>query len=100
MGACMFHTTGYGKTVREAYNDARDEASFENGHQDGYSGDIQTCHDGYALVDLKPGDDVDDVYEAIGEGDAYNGKYFKKWGKCAAIDNGNGTFDFIGWGAC
>lgn len=45
MGACEFSDIVVIKgTVREAYNDAVEEANAYNGHQDGYSGDIQTTH--------------------------------------------------------
>ena len=42
MGACEYGTYGFGKTADEAYRSACDEARRENGHQEGYSGDIQT----------------------------------------------------------
>ena len=99
MGAQMFRTSGQGKTVQEAYRDARDEAAFENGHQEGYSGDIQTCS-GYKEVQLKEGDTVDDVEESICDNDSYNGKRFEKWGNCAAVQTSSDEWTFIGWGAC
>jgi len=44
MGATNFSTTIVGKfrTSRDAYREACREANDYNGHQDGYSGDIQT----------------------------------------------------------
>lgn len=44
MGAHTFSTTIIGKfrTSRDAYREACREANDVNGHQDGYSGDIQT----------------------------------------------------------
>lgn len=42
MGACDYQTTASGRTLREAYENARAAARAENGHQEGYSGDIQT----------------------------------------------------------
>ena len=42
MGACDFYTEATGKTATEAYRNACQEAAARNGHQDGYSGDIQT----------------------------------------------------------
>lgn len=44
MGATTFYTTTIGKfkSVREAYHSACSIANEENGHREGYSGDIQT----------------------------------------------------------
>jgi len=49
MGAHEFMTVGYGKTKSEAYRGACWEAQAENGHQDGYSGDIQTTSGSWAI---------------------------------------------------
>jgi len=42
MGAVDFQTKASGKSAREAYKNAVEEANAYSGHQDGYSGDIQT----------------------------------------------------------
>lgn len=42
MGACGYETIGWGKTLQDAYRHACEQAATENGHQHGYSGDIQT----------------------------------------------------------
>lgn len=48
MGACEFWTTQLVKgNSNDAYDQAYEEARDYNGHQEGYSGDIQTCHDWY-----------------------------------------------------
>lgn len=99
MGAQMFHTIGHGETAREAFREANADAASESGHQDGYSGDIQTCS-GFKEVSLKEGHTVDDAYEGICDNDSYNGKRFEKWGNCACFAIGNGKYEFIGWGAC
>ena len=45
MGACNFDNLVITKgTARDAYNEACEEMNDYNGHQDGYSGDIQTTH--------------------------------------------------------
>ena len=50
MGACTFDTIRIVKgDVREAYSEALEEARDYNGHQEGYSGDIQTVN-GYRVV--------------------------------------------------
>lgn len=42
MGAINFERTSYGKTLREAYEKACEDATEEVGHQEGYSGDINS----------------------------------------------------------
>lgn len=42
MGACDYTTTSHGKTVHAAYLLACHDARAYSGHQEGYSGDIQT----------------------------------------------------------
>ena len=98
MGACVFWTVGHGETAKEAFRDACDEANAENGHQDGYSGDIQTCS-GFTEITLKSQQTVDDIYESICDDDCANGKAITKWGNCACIKTGHNQYTFIGWGA-
>lgn len=43
MGRQEFSCIGYGMTEQEALNDARDKARDEYGHQEGYSGTIQSA---------------------------------------------------------
>lgn len=44
MGASWFTRTSYGKTMKDAYNIAVEQAEEEYGHQDGYNGTISTTH--------------------------------------------------------
>jgi hypothetical protein len=81
MGATNFETTAFGKTVEEAYIHACDEASFEHGHQDGYSGDIQTTR-GFILITPKPRRQTWQVVEEYL--DLMDGPV-QKWGQCGAI---------------
>lgn len=43
MGTCSYCCIGVGMTEKEAERDARQQASACNGHQDGYSGDINSA---------------------------------------------------------
>jgi hypothetical protein len=43
MGSQSFTTYSRGKNVRDAYNRAVEQAEAEYGHQDGYSGQINSC---------------------------------------------------------
>jgi|SRR5579859_5130358 len=49
MGAIAFYRAAYGESPDEAYNRACIDAQYEKGHQDGYSGDLNS-KDGYVLV--------------------------------------------------
>lgn len=42
MGATNFQRYGFGKTIKEAFVMAKEEATNEPGHQDGYSGDLNS----------------------------------------------------------
>jgi len=44
MGASHFQRHGFGKTIKEAFIMAEEEATDEFGHQDGYSGDLNSKH--------------------------------------------------------
>jgi len=44
MGATGYSTVAAGKTITDAYRRACDEANAYSGHQEGYSGDIQTSN--------------------------------------------------------
>lgn len=96
MGAHDFTTRAKGMTAREAYANARAEASAENGHQDGYSGDIQTTS-GFVMVATN-GKTVQETVEAILEDDA-NPYEIEKWGKAGCIALGGGVYLFFGWAA-
>ena len=64
MGAVDFDVMQVVKgDVRDAYNEAYSDARDENGHQQGYSGDIQTCS-GYSKAHGNP---------------RYGTKAFSKW---------------------
>ena len=91
MGSCEFQAIGFGNTAQEAYNDALEEARSINGHQDGYSADIQTTH-GFTMVNLEEGETVaDKVSETIDD--------FEKWGPCGCIELEPGKYLFYGWAA-
>lgn len=49
MGATNFFRAAYGNDPQEAYDKAYDQAESEKGHQDGYSGDLNS-KDGFVVV--------------------------------------------------
>jgi len=101
MGAHNFYDEATGKNAKEAYQNARSEARDRNGHQDGYSGDIQTTS-GFKMVTLKEGQTFEELEDQV----LNDGRNFPKWGNCACLEkgdapggNGNKLYAFFGWAA-
>jgi hypothetical protein len=80
MGAQNFETTAFGKTIEEAYIHACNEASFENGHQEGYSGDIQTTR-GFIVINTNGRKVYNVINDILDDEDSK----IQKWGPCGAI---------------
>jgi hypothetical protein len=51
MGASTFENIGFGSDVKDAFYNAKEEARSRNGHQEGYSGDVQTKSE-FVLLDV------------------------------------------------
>jgi hypothetical protein len=51
MGATTFFRTAYGNDPQEAYDKAYHQAESEKGHQDGYSGDLNSKN-GFVVVNV------------------------------------------------
>lgn len=118
MGATTFGTFVVVKGgPREAFRKARELANEENGHQHGYSGDIQTVH-GFKMLTNAPRfatkkfwaweDDIlmNDKYgiekwETAGCVEV-KGQHLKKWKEDYGLKGKRGIrgFYFFGWGAC
>jgi hypothetical protein len=121
MGATDFYTTAKGKTAEIAYRRANDEARSYSGHQEGYSGDIQTTS-GFRLMPTtlfkglraKTRGRILELV-AFGEGPRKGELYGKsleayravshwnaaeKWGHCLAVEVRSGEFAFAGLAAC
>lgn len=100
MGAHNFYDEATGKTAKEAYRNAKDEANARNGHQEGYSGDIQTTS-GFRMVTLKEGQSFNEL-----EDEVLDDPRFDKRGDCACLEkgeapsgSGNKLYAFFGWAA-
>jgi transcriptional regulator with XRE-family HTH domain len=63
MGTTTFEDRAGGKSARDAYQKAVEEANAYSGHQDGYSGDIQTVA-GYREVEGPKPDSVGEVLKS------------------------------------
>jgi len=102
MGAHNFITYAKGKTPAEAYKNACDEGRDENGHQDGYSGDIQTTR-GFAMVTVPAGVALDRAkLDSVIDEILHNNRNrygIEKWGKAGCIAMGADEYLFFGWAA-
>lgn len=97
MGASDFTTRPIkAKTVAEAHRIALEEARDENGHRDGYSGDIQTTR-GYVVVTPNEGESVRAMIDRLIDDPGRTG--IDKWAKAGAVETTPGTWVFFGWGA-
>jgi len=114
MGACTFHqlVVGRFKNVSDAYAKANEEAKDENGHQQGYSGDIQTIdfplftrkhpRFGTKAFDKWEQDKLDKLGKREGIVIELTGAVLKRykdnrgWKGCRNIRG----YYFFGWGAC
>ena len=118
MGATTFDTTGTGKTVGEAFIDARERALWDHGHG-GYTGTIAE-KDSYVEAVLPSGVSAGVFIRALMNGtemwSAGNEvlraevpdwapanwrelveAYDSKWGPCVAAKIGQDTWLFCGW---
>tara|TARA_Y100000310_G_scaffold338547_2_gene428494 strand:+ start:696 stop:983 length:288 start_codon:yes stop_codon:yes gene_type:complete len=95
MGATTFVDEGHGRNANTAYLGACDEANAYNGHQEGYSGDIQTTQ-GFRMMDnaVKRGENLYDAADRLTDN-------FDKWGPCGCLTMEKGKrYLFFGWAAC
>ncbi len=93
MGADTFTTRAKGKTAKEAFATAQDQAQYDHGHS-GYSGTIAE-KDAFTMIpvpaDTNPGAYA---YKLIEENDR---RISDKWGPAGCIDLGKGEYLFFGW---
>jgi hypothetical protein len=93
MGACTFRRVGYGKTAQEAFCSAVQDANMEVGHQDGYSGDINSKH-GFIVLDIPEGVNLRDfIYDMEDDHDEIR----SKWGPAGCIKMEEGKYIFFGY---
>jgi hypothetical protein len=117
MGACTFgDVTLVRGDAREAYNTLCEEYAYENGHRQGYSGDIQTTSGFRDLTSIAPKYNTK-AFWAWEEDCIDNDKYVEKWGNAGCIEikgtalkkmkersglkgkKGYRAFYFFGWAA-
>lgn len=93
MGAMNFYQRAKGKTPKDAFIDAVEEAAWENGHG-GYTGTIAE-KDSFTIIPL-PADKnaADYAHELIRADDP---RISDKWGPAGCIQTGPEEFLFFGW---
>lgn len=93
MGASTFIVTASGKTAKEAFKIAREDAQYESGHG-GYTGTIAE-KDSFVMITCELGmDPYEYADDLIDEGDP---RIDDKWGPAGCIALGNDKYLFFGW---
>lgn len=110
MGAEQFWTVGFGKTAKDAFQIAREEAAFSYGHS-GYTGSIAEKNN-YIMIPLPKGKNANDYIDELFEKE--DPRINDKWGPAGCIDitkevkkdfkekkerwpRGKSAFLFFGW---
>lgn len=93
MGAETFTVKSNGKTAKEAFNNAVEEAQYDYGHA-GYTGTIAEKSN-FVMFTLPEGKDAEEyAEEVIEKGDK---RINDKWGPAGCIDCGDELYLFFGW---
>ena len=93
MGAQTFKQVGRGTTAKEAFSEAREEASYENGHG-GYTGSLAEKGN-FKEIHLPDGEDpFKFANKLIDEGDP---RIDDKWGPAGCVKIKDGEYLFFGW---
>lgn len=93
MGACDFSTIAKGKTAKEAFRTAVEDAQYESGHG-GYTGTIAEKHE-FRMIDLPPGKDPFEYASELIQND--DRRIRDKWGPAGCIRLDEGEYLFFGW---
>lgn len=93
MGAETFFTESSGKTAKEAFDAAVEQAAYDYGHS-GYTGTIAE-KDCFVMIKVPEGKDPREyANKLIDDGDD---RVDDKWGAAGCIDLGKGKYLFFGW---
>lgn len=99
MGACVFEHWGFGKTAKEAFKQAHDEACYDYGHA-GYTGTLAE-KDSFIVIEMPNGLDKDDndVVEEFARKliDDDDERVDDKWGDAGCIKGKDDSYLFFGW---
>jgi hypothetical protein len=93
MGASTFGETANGKTAKEAFRKAVEQAQFDYGHA-GYTGSIAEKSE-FVMIDVPAGKNAyDHAHDLIDDGDP---RIDDKWGPAGCIKLDDNTWYFFGW---
>lgn len=94
MGAEEFYTTGTGATAHEAFNEAKERAYYDVGHQ-GYSGTIaEKEYFSEIPCDMNPKAIKETIEKCLNDMDHF---CQDKWGDAGAIRVSENKWVFFGW---
>ena len=96
MGATTFSQTGKGKTAKEAFVAARQEALHENGHR-GYTGSLAEKHEFTMITPPAGVDPVAFAHDLVENDDP---RVSDKWGPAGCVKVGPDQYMFFGWASC
>jgi len=92
MGAEYFTTISSGKTVKEAFRNAIDDARYEYGNR-GYTGSIAEKDSYVVLKGPVPLNEAYDTADRCSE----SSRFEDKWGPAGCIELEDGRYLFFGW---
>jgi len=93
MGAHSFYTTSQGRTAKEAFTKAVQDARYEYGHG-GYTGTIAE-KDKFVMIECPKGAIPEEYANELLNNSDY--RIDDKWGPAGCIDLRDGSFLFFGW---
>ena len=95
MGAHTFETRCRGKSAKDAFQMACNEANYEEGHN-AYNGTIST-NDSFIMKPLLEDENLNDWYQRVPEDEG-----IRKWGPCGCVQDPKDPelWHFAGWAAC
>jgi hypothetical protein len=92
MGACDFGATSNGKTAKEAFVNAVEQAQWDHGHG-GYTGTIAEKHE-FVIITVPAGvDPIKFADELVNKDDP---RIRDKWGPAGCVKISEGEFYFFG----
>lgn len=93
MGSEVFYHTAAGKNAKEAFNNAKEEASYQHGHG-GYTGTIAEKLE-YVMIECPEGVHPAEYADKLIEED--DSRIDDKWGPAGCIKIKDGYYLFFGW---
>tara|TARA_Y100000310_G_C20185342_1_gene580025 strand:- start:34 stop:324 length:291 start_codon:yes stop_codon:yes gene_type:complete len=93
MGAEVFVTESIGANANEAFNNARNDALYQYGHN-GYSGSIAEKYS-FVMIKLPPEHNVHRFIDSLIDEDDF--RIDDKWGPAGCIKISDTQFIFFGW---